>query len=281
MSTILDRIAEHKRSNELPRRMRDVPLPVVQSMAAAAAPPRDLIAALRARPAVALIAEVKRASPSRGLLRADFDPIQLADAYASNGAAAISVLTDAPFFQGDLAHLEQIRAWVDSLPQCPNTMGENKPAAGPLPLLRKDFIIHPYQVYETRASGADAVLLIAALLDTAAMGELLNLTHEMGMQALVEVHSADELLRVMPLRPRLVGVNNRDLHHFSVNLNTCLSLRRLVPPETCFVAESGILTPADVARLKAGGVHAMLVGEALVVAPDVAARVRELVHGTS
>jgi indole-3-glycerol phosphate synthase len=279
VSTILDRIAEHKRSIELPRRMRDVPLPVVQSMAAAAAPPRDLIAALRARPGVALIAEVKRASPSRGLLRADYDPLLLADAYAANGAAAISVLTDAHFFRGDLVHLAQIRAWMDSLPRRPATTGDHEPPRGPLPLLRKDFIIHPYQVYETRAAGADAVLLIAALLDTPTMGELLNLSHELGMKALVEVHRADELSRVLPLRPGLVGVNNRDLHDFSVNLDSCLSLRRLVPPETCFVAESGIHSPADVARLKAGGVDAMLVGEALVVAPDVAARVREMVYG--
>ena len=151
--TILDQIVEYKRTEELPRRMHDLPLEAVQVQAAAAPPPRDFVAALRSVPGVALIAEVKRASPSKGVLRPDFDPVHLAATYAANGAAAISVLTDEPFFQGSLAHLTQIRQWFDSHP----TAG----TYGHTPLLRKDFIIHPYQVYETRAAGADALLLIA------------------------------------------------------------------------------------------------------------------------
>ena len=279
MTTILDRIAEHKRTTELPQRMRDVPLRVLEARAAAAATPRDLVAALRGRPGVALIAEVKRASPSRGLLRPDFDPVQLARLYAAGGAAAISVLTDSRFFQGDLAHLSQIRAWLESRLGEVTATGRGGQPAEPLPLLRKDFVVHRYQVFEGRAAGADAVLLIAALLDDRELADLLALTHHLGMTALVEVHTAEELSRVLPLRPRLIGVNNRNLHDFSVNLEACLSLRRQVPPETCFVAESGIHSRADVARLQAAGVDAMLVGEALVVAPDVAAKVRELVYG--
>jgi indole-3-glycerol phosphate synthase len=261
--TILERIVEYKRNEELPRRMRDLPMEALQARAATAPPPRDLVAALRSAPGVALIAEVKRASPSKGVLRPDFDPIELAVTYAANGAAAISVLTDEPFFQGNIKYLAQIRSLFHSYP----------------PLLGKDFIIHPYQVYEARAAGADGLLLIAAVLSDSALAELLALTRALGMVALVEVHSRDELLRVLPLSPRLVGANNRDLRDFSVDLNTCLALRPLVPAGVCFVAESGIHTRADVARLAAADVDAMLVGEALVVAPDVAAKVRELVNG--
>jgi indole-3-glycerol phosphate synthase len=260
--TILERIVEYKRDEELPRRMRDLPLEAMQARAASAPPPRDLLAALRSAPGVALIAEVKRASPSKGVLRPDFDPVELAIAYAANGAAAISVLTDEHFFQGNIEYLAQIRRLLD-----------------PQPLLRKDFIIHPYQVYEARAAGADGLLLVAAILSDSALAGLLALTRALGMAALVEVCSRDELLRVLPLSPRLVGANNRDLRDFKVDLNTCLALRPLVPAGVCFVAESGIHTRADVARLAAAGVDAMLVGEALVAAPDVAAKVRELVNG--
>ena len=146
-------------------------------------------------------------------------------------------------------------------------------------MLRKDFIVHPYQVYEARAAGADALLLIAAVLSDGDLADLLALTHGLGMAALIEVHDADDLARVLPLKPRLVGVNNRDLRTFRVDLNTCLALRPRLPADVCFVAESGIHTHADVARLEAAGVDAMLVGEALVVAPDVAAKVRELTDG--
>jgi indole-3-glycerol phosphate synthase len=264
--TILDRILDYKRTEELPCRMHDLPLETVRSRAATAPPPRDFVAALRSVPGVALIAEVKRASPSKGILRPNLDPIRLATTYAASGAAAISVLTDELFFQGSLEYLTQIRRQLAS------------PA--PVPLLGKDFIIHPYQVYEARAAGADALLLIAALLSDDDLAELLAVTRMLGMTALVEVHNADELMRVLPLAPRLVGVNNRDLRDFSVDLNTCLSLRPLVPPGVCFVAESGIHTHADMARLAAADVDAALVGEALVVASDVGAKVRELLDGS-
>jgi anthranilate phosphoribosyltransferase len=270
--SLLARIVDYKRTEELPRRMRDVPLETMQARAAAAPAPCDFIAGLRSAPGVALIAEVKRASPSKGVLRPDFDPVQLAATYAANGAAAISVLTDEPFFQGSLAYLAQIRQRL-ALP----LEGGEQPR--PLPLLRKDFIIHPYQVYEARAAGADALLLIAAILPEADLAQLLSLTHTLGMTALVEVTSEEELGRVLPLAPQLVGVNNRDLRDFSVNLNTCLRLRPLVPPDICLVAESGIHTRADVARLAAAGVDAVLVGEALVTAPNVAAKIRELTDG--
>jgi indole-3-glycerol phosphate synthase len=270
--SILDQIVDYKRNHELPRRMRNLPLEAMQSRAAAAPPPRDLVTALQSAPGVALIAEVKRASPSRGVLRSDLDPVQTAAIYAANGAAAISVLTDEPFFQGSLANLTQIRQRLDT------SQGE-RDQPGSVPLLRKDFIFHPYQVYEARAAGADGLLLIAAILPQDDLAQLLALTHGLGMAALVEVHSAQELTRVLPLTPHLIGVNNRNLGDFSVDLNTCLTLRPLVPSDLCFVAESGIHTPADVARLAAAGVDAMLVGEALMVASDVGAKVRELTDG--
>jgi indole-3-glycerol phosphate synthase len=296
MGAILERIVEYKRAVELPQRMQAVPPAAMQARAVAAPPPRDFVAALRAVPGVALIAEVKRASPSRGVLRADFDPRQLAALYAAHGAAAISVLTDAPFFQGDLAHLTAIRAQFDGgsasaapedgageqvgLLATPRRNDATTPRRGtPVPLLRKDFIIDPYQVYEARTAGADAVLLIAAVLDDGTLAGLLELAHVLGMAALVEVHSAEELARVRPLQPTLIGINNRDLRDFRVDLETCLTLRALVPPDACCVAESGIHTPADVARLRAAGMDAMLVGEALLRAPDVAVKVQELVDG--
>jgi indole-3-glycerol phosphate synthase len=270
--TILDRIVDYKRTDELPGRMHDLPLEALQARAAAAPPARDFIAALRSTPDVALIAEVKRASPSKGVLRPDFDPIHLATTYADNGVAAVSVLTDAPFFQGNLAYITKLRFQLTS-----HLNASDQP--GPVPLLRKDFIIHPYQVYEARAAGADALLLIAAILSDAELVELLSLTQAQGMTALVEVHDREELMRALPLAPRLVGVNNRNLRDFSVDLDTCLGLRSLVPPDVCFVAESGIQTGADMARLAAAGVDAALVGEALVTAPDVGAKVRELIDG--
>jgi indole-3-glycerol phosphate synthase len=270
--TILDQIVNYKRTQEVPGRMRDLPLEAVEVRAADAPAPHDFIAALRSAPGVGLIAEVKRASPSKGVLRTDFDPIQLATTYAANGAACLSVLTDEPYFQGSLAYLTQIRQRLSS----DSTASDR---VEPVPVLRKDFIFHPYQVYEARAAGADALLLVAAILSDADLEELLSLTRGLGMAALVEVHSEEELTRVLPLAPRLVGVNNRDLRDFSVDLNTCLRLRPVIPSDVCFVAESGIHTRADVARLAEAGVDAMLVGEALVTAPDVGAKVRELVDG--
>lgn len=272
MTTILDQIVEFKRREEIPRRMQALPLEDIRVCAADAPPVRDFVAGLRSAPGVALIAEVKRASPSKGVLRPDFDPLDLATTYAANGVAAISVLTDEPFFQGSLAHLTEIRRWLDSDP--PGGEGTQ-----PLPLLRKDFIVHPYQVYEARGGGADALLLIAAALSDEDMTELLALTRDLGMTALIEVHTAQELKRVLPLAPRLIGVNNRNLRDFRVDLNTCLLLRPLVPLDICFVAESGIHTRTDIKRLATADVDAALVGEALIVASDVGAKVRELVDG--
>jgi indole-3-glycerol phosphate synthase/phosphoribosylanthranilate isomerase len=258
--TILDDIFAYKRS-ELVERKRARPLAHVQAGAERAAPPRDFVAALRgsaSRPA--LIAEVKRASPSRGLLVEDFDPLRLARAYQQNGAAAISVLTDEHFFQGQLDDLRAIRGQVN------------------LPLLRKDFVFDPYQVYEARAAGADAVLLIAGMLSDAELHALHALAQELGMAALVEVHDEPELRRALAVSPRLIGVNNRDLHTFVVDLATTERLRRFVSPDVTLVAESGIHTPADVDRLARIGADAMLVGESLVVAEDTGAKVRELVR---
>ncbi len=263
--TILDDIIKYKRTEELPKQKQLRPPAEVRAEAALAPKPLDFVAALQARPGVALIAEVKRASPSKGLLRHNFDALELATTYAQNGAAAISVLTDSRYFQGKLDYLTQIR---DSLHA---SMGARRPA-----LLRKDFIFDPYQVSEARAAGADALLLIAAVLNDTELASLLALTRKLGMTALIEVHDRAELERVLPLNPRLIGVNNRDLRDFSVDLNLCIELRQYVPAGIFFVAESGIHTAADVRRLAQAGIDAILVGEALVRAKNVGARVREL-----
>ncbi|MGQ9786581.1 MAG: indole-3-glycerol phosphate synthase TrpC, partial [Anaerolineae bacterium] len=179
-----------------------------------------------------------------------------------------------------LTHESDERGSSDKVPQPTAEETHSSHPRLPLPLLRKDFLVHPYQLYESRAAGADAVLLIAALLDDMMLKEMLDLTGALGMAALVEVHTADELARVLPLQPALIGVNNRNLHTFEVSLDTCLNLRSLVPPGICYVAESGIHSAADVTRLRAAGVDAMLVGEALVTTSDVIAKVQELCDGT-
>lgn len=251
---------------EVAARKRATPLAAVVQAAASAPPPRDLVAALRPRGgllrrkkgAVALIAEVKHASPSRGVLVEPFDPVRLARAYTRNGAAAISVLTDARFFQGSLEDLRAVRRAVS------------------LPVLRKDFIIDPYQVYEGRAAGADAVLLIVAALSDGQLASLHALSEALGMAALVEVHNAEELERALRLGPRLLGINNRDLRSFQVDLETTARLAAGVPPEVTVVAESGIFSGQDARRMREMGAHAVLVGEALVKADDVGAKAREL-----
>lgn len=263
--TILDDIIKYKRTEELPKRKQAREPAQVRAEATFAPEPRDFVATLQTSDRVALIAEVKKASPSKGLLRHKFDPLELASTYSGNGAAAISVLTDARYFQGKLEYLGQIRAQLAQ-------SGRNTP------LLRKDFIFDPYQVYEARAAGADALLLIAAVLKDKDMADLLDLTRQLGMSALIEVHNRPELERVLPLQPRLIGVNNRDLRDFSVDLNTCIDLRQQVPADICFVAESGIHTAADVARLAREGIDAILVGEALVKARDVGAKVKVLLN---
>jgi indole-3-glycerol phosphate synthase len=253
---VLDQILEHKRS-EIAR----LDLAALRAQAADAPAPRPFLPPLEAPGRVRLIAEIKRASPSKGLLAPHLDVRQIARLYAANGAAAISVLTDARFFLGSLDYLRELRASADPLP----------------PLLRKDFILAPAQVYETRAAGADAMLLIAAALDDAALFELHALALALGLTPLVEVHSQAELDRVLPLPGlRVVGINNRDLGTFSVSLDTSAALRPRIPGGLTVVSESGIFTEADVAWLAALGVDAVLVGEALVTAPDIGAKVREL-----
>jgi len=273
---ILDEIMALKRQ-ELAARQRAVPMADLQFLIAKLPAPLDFARAL-ARPGVSLIAEVKRASPSKGLLCPDFDPVHLATTYRTNGAAAISVLTDRHFFQGELEYLTDIRqalareSEIGDRSAVPNLRSS-------IPILRKDFIFHPYQVYETRAYGADALLLIVTILSDELLGDLLALTHELGMTALVEVHDEEEVKRALRWCPQVVGINNRHLQDFSVDLATFGRLRPLLPEGVVAVAESGVHTTADVRRLAEMSANAILVGEALVTAPDVAAKVRELVAG--
>lgn len=266
---ILDEIFAHK-AVEVSERKRLVPLAEVRRAAEGTAPAPDFVAALKAarKPSPlapggalwpALIAEVKAASPSRGLLVKDFDPLALARTYAQCGAAAVSVLTDERYFQGHLDYLRQIASL---------NLG--------LPLLRKDFVRDPYQIYEARAAGASAVLLITACLEPAQLRDLHALAVELGLAPLVEVHTREELERALVYRPVLVGVNNRDLRDFTVHLETTLALRPFVPDGTCLIAESGIHSAADVARLAENDVDAILVGEALVTALDLNAKIRSL-----
>ena len=245
---------------ELDLKRRHQPIEEMRELALNQPPPLDFAAAL-AGDSVSVIAEVKRASPSAGLIRADFDPGVIAQAYAAGGAAAISVLTEPRYFKGNLSYLRVVR----------QALGE----AGP-PLLRKDFITDAYQIYEARAFRADAVLLIASVLDSARLAELLALTHQLGMTALVEAHDAAELEVAVASGARVIGINNRDLNTFTVDLSLTQRLRPMVPPDRILVSESGIHTRADVKQLAGIGVSAVLVGEALMRAPDIAQGLRDL-----
>jgi indole-3-glycerol phosphate synthase len=252
MSDILQRILATKR-DEVAAARRRISFDDLAARARDAAPARDFVDAVRAKldagqPAV--IAEIKRASPSKGLLRAEFDPGAIARAYARGGAACLSVLTDQTYFQGESRHLEAAR----------NACG--------LPVLRKDFVIDPYQVVEARSLGADCILLIVAALDPVQMAELEALAHDLGMAVLVEVHDARELDQALALNTPLLGINNRDLRSFETRLETTLGLLPRVPAERIVVTESGIATVSDVARLRAAGVGAFLVGETFMRAAD-------------
>ncbi len=258
MPNILDEIVAAKRE-ELAHVMKSAPLAVLQDQIAQRPEPLSLSGALRGGE-VRLIAEVKKASPSRGLLRPDFDPVELAKTYADNGAAAISVLTD-PRFQGEPAHLSGIKE-----------VG----ASGTAPVLRKDFIFDPYQVYEARAMGADTYLLIVAILSPSQLSELLTLGRDLGMDALIEIHDESELQIAVDSGAEIVGINNRDLRTFNTDLAVTEGLAPLIPGDKVIVSESGIFTPEHLKRLGQLGVNAVLVGEALVTAPDTAAKVREL-----
>jgi indole-3-glycerol phosphate synthase len=249
---ILARIVATK-AEEVAAARRDRPFAGVTAAARAAGTPRDFEAALRARIATgmsAVIAEVKKASPSRGVLRADFDPAAIARSYEIGGAACLSVLTDRQYFQGAPDHLTAARV------------------ACVLPVLRKDFIVDEYQVAEARALGADAILLIVAALDDTRLAALEACARDFGMAVLVEVHDHGELDRALQLETGLVGINNRNLRTFDVSLATTLDLAPRVPADRLVVTESGIVAPADVATMRARGVHAFLVGEALMRAPD-------------
>jgi indole-3-glycerol phosphate synthase len=249
---ILNQIVAVKRE-ELAAARKKVPLDAMRADAESRVLTRDFAGALRAKIAAggaAVIAEVKKASPSKGVLRADFIPADIAQSYAEHGAACLSVLTDRQFFQGQPDYLKQARASCD------------------LPVLRKDFLVDPYQVYESRAMGADCILLIAACLDDAQMAEMEAIARSLDMAVLVEVHDAQELQRALKLKTPLVGINNRNLRTFEVTLDITLGMLADVPADRLLVTESGILLPADVQRMRAAGVHAFLVGEAFMRAPD-------------
>jgi indole-3-glycerol phosphate synthase len=252
VSDILQRILARK-AEEVAERSARMPLTQLDARMREAPPARVFRAALQAKIAAggaAVIAEVKKASPSKGVMRADFHPADIARSYEAGGAACLSVLTDVDFFQGADEYLQQARA------------------ACALPVLRKDFIIDAYQVHEARALGADCILLIVAALDDAQLAALESSAHDMGLAVLVEVHDADELERALKLRTPLVGINNRNLKTFDVTLQTTLDLLSRIPREKVVVTESGIQTPVDVARMRAHGVHAFLVGEAFMRAAD-------------
>jgi indole-3-glycerol phosphate synthase len=257
--SILDEILSHK-VTEIQQRMSQTPLDTLKTLAYRVSQPMDFTGALRRDDKnVALIAEVKKASPSKGILIEDFDPLKIAQTYADNGASAISVLTDEKYFQGHLAYLEKINEQIEDIPT-----------------LRKDFIIDPYQVYEARIARADAVLLIVAALTDSQLRDLHTLIEELKMNALVEVHNEDELKRALAIGASLIGVNNRDLKTFEVNLETTKRLAAHVPQEVTLVAESGIKSADDVRHMGELGAHAVLVGEALVTADDIASATKSL-----
>ena len=261
MADILSRIVEAKRE-EVAAGKRVRAMAAVRREADAAGAPRDFTGAMQARVAAgaaAVIAEIKKASPSKGVLRADFRPGEIAASYERHGAAALSVLTDAPFFQGSAAALAEARS------------------ACALPALRKDFIVDSWQVFESRAMGADAILLIAAVLDDAQLADFEAEASALGMGVLVEVHDERELERALRLRTPLVGINNRNLRTFEVSLETTLAMLPRVPPGRLVVTESGILGADDVRRMRRAGVHAFLVGEAFMRAADPGAALAQLI----
>ncbi len=259
-SDILQKILARKRE-EITERSARLPLAELRQRAQVAPPTRGFVNAIRTRIAAgkpAVIAEIKKASPSKGLLRADFNPAEIARSYERHGATCLSVLTDRDFFQGADEHLQQARA------------------ACALPVLRKDFTIDPYQVYEARALGADCILLIVAALSDAQMRELATLARDIGLDVLVEVHNAAELERALALDVLLIGINNRDLRTFEVRLETTIDLLAQIPKDRIVVTESGIHMPTDVARMRQSGVNVFLVGEAFMKVDEPGGKLAEL-----
>ena len=260
MSDILNRILARK-AEEIAERSARLPLAELRARVADQPDTRGFAAALESRVEAgraAVIAEIKKASPSKGVIRADFDPVAIAQSYQRGGASCLSVLTDVDFFQGADAYLQQVRA-----------------ACG-LPLLRKDFTIDAYQVYEARVIGADCILLIAAALDDETLMDLALLAADLDLDVLVEVHDGDELERALEIPAPLIGINNRNLRSFEVSLETSVNLRRNVPAERLLVSESGIATREDVAHLRTAGIHAFLVGEAFMRATDPGSELQRL-----
>jgi len=254
---MLSKIITLKRK-EVEQRKKALSLSCLEERIAQQKPPLDFASALRGKH-IRLIAEIKKSSPSRGILRPDLNPAELAKTYAEGGAAAISVLTEANYFKGSIEHLTAVRQAVE------------------LPLLRKDFIFDPYQIYESHAYGADALLLIAAILSQEQLEELLSLSHSLSLRCLVEVHNEGEVERTLLSGAEIIGINNRDLKTFTVDLDTTYRLRPLIPKEKILVSESGIKSQGDIERLKEWGVNAILVGETLITADDVLSKMRELV----
>lgn len=254
---ILDEIIANKKK-ELAETKRQAPFPDIKSKAAEAGPTRGFGKALSSTGEIRLIAEVKKASPSKGVIREDFDPVKIARIYEESGASCLSILTEKKFFQGELEYLGRIRKVVK------------------LPLLRKDFIIDEYQIHEARAAGADAVLLIAACLEKQRIEDYLGIAHRLGLDALVESHTYKELDRALLAGAQLVGINNRDLTTFSVSLQTTFELLKDIPDDRTVVSESGIKTREDVVKLQQAGVDAVLAGESLMREKDIGKKVKEL-----
>ncbi len=257
---ILKKILDTK-ANEIARRKQNTTVDMLREIAGGVENPRGFATALQSKVAAkkpAIIAEVKKASPSKGVIRENFDPVAIGQDYAMNGAACLSVLTDKEYFQGSEVYLQMVRE------RCP------------LPILRKDFMIDPYQVFEARALGADCILLIVAALDDEQMLELAKTAKELGMDVLVEVHDADELQRALTLDTPLIGINNRNLRTFETSLQTTLDLKEQIPQDRIIITESGIHTTEDVKLMTDHGIYAFLVGEAFMRAPSPGQKMREL-----
>lgn len=258
---ILDEIIENKKV-EIEASKNSLPIELLKEQIKNALPARNFFEAIKPDGKLKIISEVKHASPSKGIFREDFDPVRIARSYSNGGAAAISVLTDEKYFKGKLSYLKSIRENVET------------------PLLRKDFIVDPYQVYESRYYGADALLLIVAALDQNSLTRLLELTHTLNMNAIVEVHDEEELDRALDADARIIGINNRDLRTFNVDLNVSIELSKKVSEGKIVIAESGIGSIRDIDNLRAQGVHVFLIGETFMKSPDPGQKLKEIIESS-